>query len=67
MAVRPRTVEQHYSGGDLVTQAVSFVAPLEVRPSPRSGLAVTRVFLGGQPRIEFVGGWRPGNNLQYIP
>lgn len=27
----------------------------------------TRVFLNGQPRVEVVGGARPGNNLQYIP
>lgn len=30
-------------------------------------LAATRVFLNGQPRVEVVGGSRPGNNLQYIP
>ncbi len=30
-------------------------------------LTPTRVFLNGQPRIEVVGGARPGNNLQYIP
>jgi N-acetylneuraminic acid mutarotase len=36
-------------------------------PSPRSGIAASRVFLGGQPRIEVVGGVAPGNNLQYIP
>ncbi|HEX6432990.1 MAG TPA: kelch repeat-containing protein [Gemmatimonadales bacterium] len=29
--------------------------------------ATTRVFLNGQPRIEAVGGARPGNNLQYVP
>jgi N-acetylneuraminic acid mutarotase len=36
------------------------------------GLAATRVFLNGQPRVEVVGGERgwsgsPGNNQQYIP
>ena len=30
-------------------------------------LTATRVFLNGQPRVEVVGGSRPGNNLQYIP
>jgi N-acetylneuraminic acid mutarotase len=36
-------------------------------PSPRSGVAASRVFLDGQPRIEVVGGVAPGNNLQYVP
>jgi N-acetylneuraminic acid mutarotase len=36
-------------------------------PSPRAGIAGSKVFLNGQPRIEVVGGARPGNNLQYIP
>jgi N-acetylneuraminic acid mutarotase len=36
-------------------------------PSPRSGIAASRVFLDGQPRIEVVGGVAPGNNLQYVP
>jgi N-acetylneuraminic acid mutarotase len=39
-------------------------APL---PSARSDIAASRVFLGGQPRIEVVGGRRPGNNVQYVP
>jgi N-acetylneuraminic acid mutarotase len=26
-----------------------------------------KVFVNGLPRIELVGGWRPGNNVQYIP
>jgi Kelch motif protein len=30
-------------------------------------LTPTRIFLNGQPRVEVVGGARPGNNLQYIP
>ena len=36
-------------------------------PSPRSGIAASRVWLNGKPRIEVVGGISPGNNLQYIP
>jgi N-acetylneuraminic acid mutarotase len=36
-------------------------------PSPRTGIAATKVFLNGQPRIEVIGGYHPGNNLQYIP
>ena len=30
-------------------------------------LTAARVFLNGLPRVEVVGGPRPGNNLQYIP
>ena len=30
-------------------------------------LTASRVFLNGQPRVEVVGGSRPGNNRQYIP
>jgi hypothetical protein len=26
-----------------------------------------RVFLEGKPRVEVIGGYRPGNNQQYIP
>jgi hypothetical protein len=36
-------------------------------PSPRTGIASSKVELSGQPRIEVVGGVGPGNNLQYIP
>ncbi len=39
-------------------------APL---PTARTGLGGSLVTLNGQPRIEVVGGSRPGNNLQYIP
>jgi N-acetylneuraminic acid mutarotase len=39
-------------------------APL---PTGWSGVAASKVFLDGRPRIEVVGGSRPGNNLQYIP
>ena len=35
-------------------------------PSPRTGIAASKVFLNGQPRIAVVGGPRPGNNIQYI-
>jgi hypothetical protein len=30
-------------------------------------LTAARVFLNGQPRVELIGGYRPGNNQQYIP
>jgi N-acetylneuraminic acid mutarotase len=30
-------------------------------------LAAARVFLNGKPRVEVIGGYRPGNNQQYIP
>jgi N-acetylneuraminic acid mutarotase len=36
-------------------------------PRGGDGLAAGRVVIGGQPRIELVGGLRPGNNLQYVP
>jgi N-acetylneuraminic acid mutarotase len=36
-------------------------------PSPRMGIAATRVVVNGQARIEVMGLNRPGNNLQYIP
>jgi N-acetylneuraminic acid mutarotase len=36
-------------------------------PTARRDIAATRVFLNGQPRIEMIGGSRPGNNLAYIP
>jgi N-acetylneuraminic acid mutarotase len=36
-------------------------------PTARLGVAATKVFLNGQPRIEVVGGRLPGNNLQYVP
>ena len=36
-------------------------------PGPRTGLAASRVYLNGKPRIELVGGSAPGNNLQYVP
>ena len=38
-------------------------------PAPRGGpgLAADRVVVSGQPRVDLVGGPRPGNNLQYVP
>jgi N-acetylneuraminic acid mutarotase len=36
-------------------------------PAPRSGMVANRVVLNEAPRIQLVGGPRPGNNLQYIP
>ena len=30
-------------------------------------LVADRVFLNGKPRVEVIGGYRPGNNQQYIP
>ena len=30
-------------------------------------LTAARVFLNGRPRVEVIGGFRPGNNQQYIP
>jgi N-acetylneuraminic acid mutarotase len=49
---------------DPITNTWKFKAPL---PTGRLGIAASRVFLNGQPRMEVVGGSRPGNNLQYIP
>jgi N-acetylneuraminic acid mutarotase len=46
------------------TNTWSTRAPL---PTPGYDLAASRVVFNGQPRIELVGGARPGNNLQYIP
>jgi N-acetylneuraminic acid mutarotase len=36
-------------------------------PSARFDLTASRVVVDGQPRIQAVGGPRPGNNLQFIP
>ena len=36
-------------------------------PVPGWGSAATRILVGGQSRIELVGGSLPGNNLQYVP
>jgi N-acetylneuraminic acid mutarotase len=36
-------------------------------PTPRMGIAASRVVVNGQVRIEVAGLNRPGNNLQYIP
>jgi N-acetylneuraminic acid mutarotase len=40
---------------------------LKVAPRGGGGLIADRVVVNGQPRIEVVGGERPGNNMQYIP
>lgn len=49
---------------DPTTDRWTNYAPL---PSARTGLAGSLVTLNGQPRIEVIGGSRPGNNVQYIP
>jgi N-acetylneuraminic acid mutarotase len=49
---------------DPASDAWTTRAPL---PTERFGFAAGRVLLNGQPRIEVVGGPRPGNNLQYVP
>lgn len=36
-------------------------------PTAKISFSASRVVLGGQPRIEVVGGSRPGNNLAYLP
>jgi N-acetylneuraminic acid mutarotase len=36
-------------------------------PTLRSAASAARIVVGGQARIELVGGSRPGNNLQYVP
>jgi N-acetylneuraminic acid mutarotase len=36
-------------------------------PSLRFDLTASRVVVNGKPRIELVGGERPGNNVQYVP
>lgn len=47
-----------------ITNTWTTKAPL---PTGRSDVAASRVMFNGQPRIEVVGGRRPGNNLAYIP
>jgi N-acetylneuraminic acid mutarotase len=36
-------------------------------PSPRTGIAASKVFVNGKARIEVVGGRGTSNNLQYVP
>ena len=36
-------------------------------PSPRTGIAASKVFVNGKARIEVVGGSGTSNNLQYVP
>ncbi len=49
---------------DPITDRWTNYAPL---PGARTGLAGSLVTPNGQPRIEVIGGSRPGNNLQFIP
>jgi N-acetylneuraminic acid mutarotase len=49
---------------DPATNTWTTKAPM---PTARFDFAASRVLINGQPRIEAVGGERPGNNLQYIP
>jgi hypothetical protein len=52
------------SADDPVSNNCANLAPL---PTNKTGTGASKVFLNGQPRIELVGGIRPGNNLQYLP
>jgi len=36
-------------------------------PAPRVYQTGARVLVNGQPRLQVVGGPRPGNSLQYVP
>ena len=49
---------------DPTTNVWSSKAPM---PTARFDFAASRVVVDGQPRIEVVGGARPGNNVAYIP
>jgi N-acetylneuraminic acid mutarotase len=49
---------------DPATNTWTTKAPL---PSSRVNASAARLAVNGQPRIELVGGPRPGNNLQYAP
>ena len=49
---------------DPATDTWTTRAPL---PTARTRISASRVVVAGKPRIEVVGGSRPGNNLQYIP
>ena len=49
---------------DPATNSWSNGAPL---PTHRFDFTASRVVVDGEPRIQAVGGPRPGNNLQYIP
>ena len=52
------------SAYDPTADAWTSKAPM---PAPSGGTAASKVLVNGQPRIEVVGGSRPGNNLAYIP
>ena len=58
------TATRNNSVYDPGTNSWTFKAPL---PSAKADLEGSRVELNGKPRIEVVGGPRPGTNLQYIP
>lgn len=63
----PPGTEQHLNTTivyDPATDTWTTKAPM---PTARYGISASKVFLNGQPRIEVVGGTRPGNNLQYSP
>ncbi|HVQ48014.1 MAG TPA: hypothetical protein VMS62_14390, partial [Gemmatimonadales bacterium] len=49
---------------DPATDQWTNYAPL---PAARTGTGGSLVTLSGKPRIEVIGGSRPGNNLQFIP
>lgn len=49
---------------DAATNTWATKAPM---PTARTGSAASRVFVNGVPRLEVVGGSRPGNNVQYVP
>jgi hypothetical protein len=47
--------------------AVNNWVPRANLPTARHGVAAAKVSINGLPRMEVVGGLRPGNNLQYVP
>jgi N-acetylneuraminic acid mutarotase len=58
--VHVRTVNVYNPASDSWTKA----APM---PTDRTGYSAERVVLDGKPRIEVVGGAKPGNNQQFTP
>jgi N-acetylneuraminic acid mutarotase len=63
-ADRTRTPLARTDVYDPTTNTWTSRAPL---PTARGNGSAARIVVGGRPRIEFVGGPRPGNNVQYIP
>jgi hypothetical protein len=49
---------------DPTTDSWTSKAPMPIRLAT---ITASKVLVNGQPRIEVVGGTRPGNNLAYIP